>query len=259
MPASIPLQSTTQAHLDIEDIDQNLVILKDGSAAMVLTTTALNFGLLSEQEQDATIYTYASLLNSLTFPIQLVIRSKRKDVSSYLQLLDEAYAKQTNPLLKNLMQGYRTFIQETVKDQNVLDKKFYIAIPFSSLEMGIKSSFSNLSSVLPGKKSAGLPFPKDTIVQKATIALEPKKTHLIKLFSRLGLKSRQLNTQELIQLFFEIYNPDTTGIRLAPSQDYQTAMVQAPPSKTFNFSVPVATPTPPQVNTTPNPNPNRQL
>jgi hypothetical protein len=226
-PAQIPIRSTTQAHLDIEDIDQDIIILKDGSCALVLTTTALNFGLLSEQEQDATIYAYGSLLNSLTFPIQLVINSHRKDVTSYLSLLDKAYAQQHAPLLKDLMKKYREFIQETVKEQNVLDKKFYIVIPFSSLELGIKSAVSTMPSVLPGrKKKAGLPFPKDFIVQKALTALTPKKVHLIRLLARLGLKARQLTTQELIQLFFEIYNPNTTGIRLAPGPEYETPIVQ---------------------------------
>ncbi len=227
-PTPTPIRSTTQTHLDIEDITQDLLILKDGSAALVITTTALNFGLLSEQEQDATIYAYGSLLNSLTFPIQIVIRSSRKDVSSYLILLDRAYEKQTNPLLKKLMQNYRVFIQETVKEQNVLDKKFYIVIPFSSLELGIKSSISNLPSVLPSKTKRALPFPKEYILQKAQTALLPKKVHLIRLLARLGLKARQLTTQELIQLFFEIYNPDlSTGVRLAPSQEYESPLVQS--------------------------------
>lgn len=227
-PTQVPIRSTTQSHLDIEDIDQDIVILKDGSAALIITTTALNFGLLSEQEQDATIYAYGALLNSLTFPIQLVVRSKLKDVSSYLILLDQAYEKQSNPLLKGLMRSYRDFIQETVKEQNVLDKKFYLVIPFSSLEMGIKSSLTSLP--LPGKKpSHSLPFPKDYIIQKALISLIPKRDHLNRLLARLGLKSRQLNTAELVQLFFEIYNPDTQGVRLAPSKDYESPLLQTPP------------------------------
>ncbi len=226
-PAQIPIRSTTQAHLDIEDIDQDLLVLKDGSAALVLTTTALNFGLLSEQEQDATIYAYGALLNSLTFPIQIVVHSKRKDLTSYLLLLDEAIQKQDRPLLKSLMVKYRSFIQDTVKEQNVLDKKFYIAIPFSALELGLKTAVNTFPTPFAKNRKPGLPFSKEYIIQKAQTALLPKKVHLIRLLARLGLKARQLTTQELIQLFFETYNPDATGVSLAPSAQYQTPLVQS--------------------------------
>ena len=91
----IPIRATSQEHLDIEDIRDDLVILKDGSAVLVISTTAINFGLLSEREQDATIYAYAALLNSLTFSIQIIIRSQKKDISGYLRLLDQAEARET--------------------------------------------------------------------------------------------------------------------------------------------------------------------
>src|SRR3990167_6525041 len=91
-----PITATTQAHLNIEDIKDNLVLLKNGAAAMVLQVSAVNFGLLSEPEQDAIIYTYAALLNSLTFPVQILIRSKKKDVSHYLDLLKQQQEKQTD-------------------------------------------------------------------------------------------------------------------------------------------------------------------
>jgi len=99
-PAKIAIRASTQQHLDIEDIQDDLIILKDGSCCLVIAATAINFGLLSEREQDATIYAYAGLLNSLTFSIQIVIRSQRKDISSYLKLLEEAEAKEAKPKIK---------------------------------------------------------------------------------------------------------------------------------------------------------------
>ena len=90
-----PIISTTQDHLPVHDIQENLAILKNGSAAMVIETSAVNFGLLSQEEQDAIIYAYAALLNSLTFPIQILIRSKKKDISHYLDLLKQQQEKQT--------------------------------------------------------------------------------------------------------------------------------------------------------------------
>jgi len=220
-PLKIPIRSSTQDHLEIEDIQDNLVLLKDGSCCLILATTAINFGLLSEQEQDAAIYAYAALLNSLTFPIEILIRSKKKDVTSYLKLLDVEIAKQTNKLLKNQMEKYRKFVEETVKKNNVLDKSFYVVIPFFALEMGVSQ---NISSLVSPRK--GLPFPKAYIFERAKTNLLPKRDHLVRQFNRLGLKTRQLQTQEIIQLFYDIYNPDSGFQKLASTRDYAAPFVQ---------------------------------
>lgn len=220
---SLPVRGSTQQAIPIEDIKDDLAILKDGSACLLLQTTALNFGLLSESEQDATIYAYAALLNSLTFPVQILIRSQRKDISSYLELLAGAEDTQTNPLLKKQIKKYRRFVEETVKKNNVLDKRFYIAIPFSSFELGIKQALG--STILPRKVK--LPFSKSYILQKAKTSLYPKRDHLIRQFSRIGLSGRQLTTHELISLFYEIYNPEIAEAqKVAIGAEYTAPMVQ---------------------------------
>jgi hypothetical protein len=217
------IEATTQDHLEIEDVLDNLVLLKDGSAAMIITTTAVNFGLLSESEQDATIYAYAALLNSLTFPIQIVIRSNKKDITGYEKLLAEQEQKAIKPENKDRIRKYREFIEETVRQRNVLDKKFYVIIPFYFLELGVAKSASAV--VKSGR--ANLPFPKEYIVGRAKMTLEPKRDHIIHQLSRLGLRARQLTTKEIIQLFFEIYNPDSSqGQILADSKEYETPIVQ---------------------------------
>ncbi len=215
-----PITTSTQQHLDIEDLTDNLVLLKDGSCCLLLETTAINFGLLSEEEQDAIIYTYAGLLNSLTFPAQIVIRSQLKDISSYLNLLKEQEDKQTRPALKGQIKKYRQFVEKTVKENNVLDKKFYISIPFSTLELGITQSAISLS-----KK--GLPFPKDYILKHAKVNLYPKRDHVIRQFSKMGLKTQQLTTEKLIKLFYNIYNPEAHGQQFAETLQYQTPLTLA--------------------------------
>lgn len=209
-PAKIPLHSATQDHLDIEDIVNDLVVLKDGSACLILEVSALNFGLMSEREQEATIFAYAQLLNSLTFSIQIVVSSKQKDVSDYLKLLDEQLTKTANPLIKNQLDKYREFVRAIVRQGNVLDKKFYIAIPFSSLELGIAPTVFQLT-----KKNKGLPVPKKDLLVKATMNLTPKRDHLVRLLSRIGLRARQLPTAELLQIFFEFYNRDQLETRVS--------------------------------------------
>ncbi len=220
-PLKIPIRASTQEHLEIEDIRDDVAILKDGSCCLVLKTTAINFGLLSEQEQDATIYAYAALLNSLTFPIQIVIRSKQKNISSYLALIDKEITKQVNPLLKDQIQKYRRFVEETVHKNNVLDKEFFVVLPFSSLELGVRQA---LGSAL--KKRTSLPFPKEFILERAKMNLYPKKDQVIRQFNRLGLRTKVLGTAELVQLFYNTYNSESAEVRtLTLGQEYTTPMI----------------------------------
>lgn len=195
-PAKIAIRATTQEHLEIEDIKDGIIILKDGSCCLVLATTAINFGLLSEKEQEATIYAYAGLLNSLNFTVQVVVRSARKDISSYLGLLEERQNKETRKLIKEHIVKYRQFVQETVQKNNVLDKQFYVVIPMNRLELGVAKTIRKGLN-----QPKGLPFDKNYILQQAKINLYPKRDHLLRQLSRLGLKSRQLENQELIRLF----------------------------------------------------------
>jgi len=220
--AKIAIRASTQEHLDIEDIKEGIVILKDGGAALILATTAINFGLLSEKEQEATIFAYASLLNSLTFPVQIVVRSSLKDISSYLRLIEEQETKEKRRLIREQLGKYKAFVQETVQKNKVLDKKFYIVIPMSSLELGVTKT---LITGLTGRKT--LPFDKDYILQKAKVNLYPKRDHLLRLLNRLSIKGRQLETQELIKLFFDIYNPESLGQQVITTEQYQAPLVQS--------------------------------
>lgn len=215
-----PITATTQDHLPIHDIRDGLVILKNGSAAMVIQTNAVNFGLLSEPEQDAIIYAYAALVNSLNFPIQILIRSERKDISSYLSLLADAEKKQASPTKRAWISAYRTFVADTVQRKNVLDKKFYIIVPFSSLELGTASSLGSavVSSLRTAPSAQHLPAPISDIVKKATMTLVPKRDHLLKQVERIGLTAHQLTNQELLSLLYRTYNPGTAAPPVNPEQ-----------------------------------------
>lgn len=237
-PTKIPIRASTQEHLDIEDIQDGIIILRDGSCCLVIATTAINFGLLSEKEQEATIYAYAGLLNSLTFSIQVVLRSQRKDISGYIKLVKRAGEKETKKEIKAQIEKYRQFIEETVAKNEVLDKKFYIVIPMSALELGVKQA---LTSAFALKK---LPFDKDYILQKAKTNLYPKRDHVLRQVARLGLKGKQLNTQELIQLFFNIYNPEVKGQQLTTTEQYQRPMVEPAMAKVKEVSTILEKPSP---------------
>ncbi|MFZ5376306.1 MAG: hypothetical protein ACOZAN_01395 [Patescibacteria group bacterium] len=224
-PTTKPISSTTQEFLDIHDITNNIVILKDASAAMILRVSAMNFGLLAEEEQDAVIYTYAALLNSLNYPIQIIIQSQTKDASSYLKLLEQQENKATNSNKKGMIARYRKFVSELIKEHNVLDKKFYVVVPATGLEMG----FISPQSVVPGNKGFDVnSIEKTTIVEKALSILEPRRDHLLGQFGRIGLFAYQLETQEIIRVFYNNYNPGSIeGQQITDTNNYTTAMVRA--------------------------------
>ena len=219
-PISSPIRATTQEFLEIEDVLDDIVILKNGSAALILETSAVNFGLLAEEEQDSLIYAYASLLNSLSFPLQIVILSKSMDISSYIDTIAQETEKQNEPVMKDRLNKYREFILSIVKENKVLEKKFYLIIPFSYLELGVKGA------VKTADKKRSLPLPKDYILSRAKTSLFPKRDHLLRQLGRIGLKAKQLNTQELVELFYNLYNPTVTGEKLAQIQGYTKPLVE---------------------------------
>jgi len=203
----VPLTSTTQDYLPIADIVDDVVLYKDGGAAIVLETSSLNFGLLSEKEQGAVVAAYAALINSLSFSIQIMIRTQRKDISRYIKYFDEQSSKITNPKLMEITADYKHFIMESIKKKTVLGKHFFIIIPFNQLELGVTKSAMTLL------KKGPLPFPKDYVYKKAKITLFPKRDHLIRQAGRLGLKLKQLNTAELIDLYYTINNPEPPAVK----------------------------------------------
>lgn len=180
--------SSSQQFVPIKNIQDNLIFLENGGASMVIYTSAVNFGLLFETEQISIIESFAGFLNSLSFPIQIVILSHRLDVSSYLKTLDQAMNTQTNPKLKELTAHYHQFIESIIKENDVLDKKFYISINASPSELGLLSKSITDTS------------------KKAITLLSPRRDHVIRQLGRLGLRARQLNTMELVKLFYVVYN-----------------------------------------------------
>ena len=184
------MDNKTQDFVPIQDIANGMVIMKDNSVAMVIQTSAVNFDLLSENEQMAIIGSFAGLLNSLSFAIQILIRSKKLDISAYLERLVIAEQQQNNLLLKKLIQNYRNFVSSVIRENEVLDKQFFVVISITSLELGMINSSSN----------------KELFLQKALTTLTPRRDHLIRQLGRIGLKATQLDDEKLVKLFYDWYN-----------------------------------------------------
>lgn len=198
---------STQEHLEVRDIVDDLVVTKSGSVALVIQTSAINFDLLAEYEQDGKVYAFAGLLNSLNFHIQILIRTRRVDISNYVDYLKEQEKDSMSQGLKKQLQIYTEFIQNLIVQNDVLDKNFFIVIPFNP------AGEVPMSKIIQSKKSREemeqhMEMKQEQLIEKAKIFLIPKRDHILKQLGRMGLFGHQLTTKELITEFYTIYNPE---------------------------------------------------
>ncbi|MBU1110576.1 hypothetical protein KKB83_03085 [Patescibacteria group bacterium] len=202
--------SPTQQFLDILDIRHDLLILKGPRFCMVLEASALNFDLLSEREQDASIYAYANFVNSLAYPIQVVIKTRQVNIDNYLKFLEEHEKIQPSEALRSQMRAYLKFIRQLVIENVILYKRFFVVVPFQTTTISHKDPLETLFSFLPFvKKKPTIETVDPDILNQAKQKFEERQQEIAWHFRRLGIEIKRLNNQELVQLFFEIYNPQT--------------------------------------------------
>jgi len=199
--------SSTQEHLEIRDIIDDLVITQSGSVALIIQTSAINFDLLAEYEQDNKVFAFAGLLNSLNFHIQILIRTRRIDISNYVDYLISQENDSMTEGLKKQLKIYTKFIQNLIVQNDVLDKNFFLVIPFNpTAELpgsGLLKSKKNREEI-----EQNLQLKQEQLLEKAKIFLFPKRDHILKQLNRMGLLGHQLTNKELITEFYTIYNPE---------------------------------------------------
>jgi type IV secretory pathway VirB4 component len=201
----MPNQST-HSIVEIADIRDNIVLLRNGSLRIVLEVSAINFELRSEDEQSAIIQSFQNFLNSIDFPIQIVVQSKRYNIRDYLDVVEKASNEISNELLKIQAEEYMKFIQELSTLSNIMSKRFYIVIPFYLVEShgkgGILDTFKGLFkttksiSSIPEENFATY---QNQLVQRAELIYDSLVGS--------GLKGRILEKEELTSLFYQLYNP----------------------------------------------------
>ncbi len=197
--------TSAQQLVDIEEVRDGVIVLKGGALRAILMVSSVNFSLKSAEEQDAIIFGYQSFLNSLDFPLQVIINSRRLKIDSYLKVLSDIEKEQTNDLLKMQTVEYSDFVKQLVEMSNIMSKTFYVVVPFSFMESKGTSVFSKIFSVLSAKKipsaeSKSFEKTKDQLLQRVGLISSSLKS--------LGAKSAMLKTQEVVELFYNIYNPD---------------------------------------------------
>lgn len=207
-----PIRATTQSFIEIDEIQDDIVLMKDFSAVTVLEVGAVNFWLMSEDEQISIIQSYANLLNSLSFPVQILIVSKKMDIQSYLEYLSGKMKTQTDAALKIKLTKYQDYIKSTVKKTSVLEKRFFFVIPFSPLEMGVA-----------GANTRGLK--KDYVITRAKTALYPKRDNMVRLLTKIGLKATVVLKQGLTELYHNLYNSSSANRNLGSVDAYTKAIL----------------------------------
>lgn len=199
--------ASTQEHLEVKEIVDDLIITKSGSVALVLQTSAINFDLLAEYEQDSKIYAFAGLLNSLNFHIQVLIRTRRIDISNYVDYLKGQENESMSEGLRKQLQIYTQFIQNLIVQNDVLDKTFLIVIPYNPVA-DIPGSKLLQSKQNKEEMEKALQMKQEQLLEKAKIFLYPKRDHILKQLGRMGLFGHQLTNKELITELYTMYNPD---------------------------------------------------
>lgn len=199
---------STQKFLEIDQIKDDILILKDGGLHAVLMVSSINMELRSEQEQGMIIASYQSALNSISFPLQFLVQSRKVDLTSYMASLGDAARKQQNTLLKEQTEDYIFFLESILSSVNVMDKRFFVVIPYYPNVIG--ESSKGLLSMLGIKK-----------LSQGNVATENYKLSLKQLHQRvettlsflaeIGLTATPLPTEAIIELFYACYNPETAG------------------------------------------------
>lgn len=199
--------TSSQQFVPIKEIRDGIAILKDGSMRAILLTSSLNFALKSEDNQRAIIFQFQNFLNSLDFTVEICLQSRRLDIRPYIALLEGRYKEQTGDLFKLQTREYIEFIKKFTESANIMTKSFFVVVPYSAAILTAKSA----GGFLGGKKD------KKEVLEQKTEAYEEARSQLQQRVSvveqgltRIGVRAAQLGSEEVIELFYKIFNPGET-------------------------------------------------
>ena len=207
---------STQQYIDIAEIRDDLVVMKDGTVRAVLMVSSINFALKSSEEQEAIVQAYITFLNGLEYPLQIVIQSRRMNIDEYLLRLREQERKTQNELLKAQITDYRDFVSELVEMGDIMQKRFFVVVPYDPFSNKRRGFFSRLSQALSPIASAKL---NKTQWEDRKVAMSRRAELLGGQLESMGLTVVRLDTQGLIEMYYDVYNPDIFGRQ--PLQDLE--------------------------------------
>jgi hypothetical protein len=202
------VKASTQQYLDISEIKEDTVILRDGTLRAVLMISSINFALKSEPEQNAIISAYVSFLNNLSFPVQIVIQSRELNIDAYLSYLAEKEKEQTNELLKIQTGEYIQYIKELISMSKIMNKRFYAVVPYNPITDKQKGFVTKFLDIF---RPAAIIRMKEEKFLKRKEELTRRVDSIMSGLTSVGLNAVQLDTQGLIELYYNSYNPSTSA------------------------------------------------
>lgn len=202
---------STQNTLLFSEMRENMIIMNDGSFRAVVECESINFDLMSSREREGIEFSYQNFLNSLYFPIQILVRSRRVDIGPYLDRLMQIRRSQDNMLLNVLMDDYMSFIDILAQEANIMDKSFYVVVPYypaGDMNEMKKQAKGLFDSFFSGKKEATVTKINQQTYEKAKDEIKNRIDLVMSGLFQIGVKCNQLNTKQLGELFYTSYNPD---------------------------------------------------
>jgi hypothetical protein len=219
--------NSTQNTLHVAEVRDGIVIMNDGSYRSVVMMKSINFDLMSPQEQEAVEYSYQGFLNSLYFPIQIFIRSRKVDLRPYLERMDKIRSEHDNMLLAILMEDYIAYMSDLSQQTNIMDKNFYVIIPFFPVVEVQKALTQNKNFLTNVAKLFGHNDQHVVInegdLEDAKNELRNRVQAVLAGLQQCGVQGLPLDTQELIELYYDSYNPDTATRQKLKEMDSLTA------------------------------------
>ncbi len=202
----MPISKATQDFVPIKEIRDGLVILKDGSMRAVVMASSINFALKSVDEQQGVIMQFQNFLNGLDFSVQISIQSRELDIRPYISMLEGRYKNEVGDLMKIQIREYIQFVKNFVDQTSIMTKSFFIVIPFSpSVQFG--QSSNPLDQIIHGQQSPKGSANKDTHFEENRTQMEQRIGTVSQGLSRCGIRTVQLGTEEIVELFYKIFNP----------------------------------------------------
>lgn len=211
-PAPQRKANTTQNSLLLSELRDGMVIMADGSFRAVIACKSINFDLMSSREREGVEYSYQTFLNSLYFPVQIYIRSQRVDIGPYLDRLEDIRRNQDNMLLNVLMDDYIQFIDVLAQEANIMDKSFFIIVPYfpaGDASKVFEQGKGLFDKFFGGAKPAAITKIDKAAYDKAKDEIKNRVDSVISGLTQVGVQATQLTTKELGTLYYNVYNPDT--------------------------------------------------
>jgi type IV secretory pathway VirB4 component len=199
---------STQTFVPIQEIRDGVIILKNGGMRAIILASSLNFALKSSDEQNSIMMQFQNFLNSLDFSIQIFVQSKKLDIRPYIALLEGQYKEQLTELMKIQVREYIEFIRTFVESTNIMSKSFFVVIPYDPPLM--TASKNPLMNALPGKKKGQASGTVDEKFQEYRSQLEQRVSVVEQGLVRCGVRAAELGTEEVVELFYKIFNPGET-------------------------------------------------